>query len=190
MGQDRLILTAKKVFLILVFSFNLVHLPFVTAMFGFLVVWSVLGKKWAFIVFVITSIPDWIVSAYQTAYSAAPLIGILSQAFNCVSLGQDFHNRQLVQPCMANLLNFGLIGQFLNSFPKATDVLPFQLPSFLTILLTAPYSLYWAVPTLAIIMPYTIIYWIRRVVKIKNQIRKSVGGLYQFEPFKDKHKDD
>ncbi len=172
-----MILTAKKVFLILVFSFNLIHLPFVTAMFSFLVVWSVLGKKWAFIVFVITSIPDWIQSAWQTAYTVGPLVGSLFQANNCISLGQDFHNRYLIQPCITNIINLGPIGQFFDSFPKGPTI-AVSIP--LSFLLQPPYSLYWSIPALVI----GIVYWIRQMVRIKNRIRRTIGGLWQFKPFK------
>ncbi len=132
-----MILTARKVFLILVFAFNLIHLPFITAMFSFLVVWSVLGKGWAIIIFVITSIPDWVSSLYQAIFLANPTIALAQS-----------------------------LPQIAPSFP---------IPSWALIVIT---------PLYIIVVIGMVFKSVQRIIRIKNRIRKTVSGLYGFEPFR------
>ncbi len=135
-----MILTARKVFLILTFSFNLVHLPFITAMFSFLIVWSVLGKGWAIAVWVITSIPDWISSLYQAIFLGNPAINLVQSS------------SRIVLPLP-----------------------PFQIPSWAVIVMSLLYIVG------LVIMAYTSV---RRIIRIKNRIRKTISGLYGFKSFR------
>lgn len=133
----------------------------IVALFGFVTVWATLGFKWAFKIVLFGFIPTIIDMIWYTVYTMQP---IFLEFFNALQTCGNEVTRAAMNQCINSNLNLTSI---VNSIPAAPTP-PFQLPP-----IAIPFLI-----GLNVLMLYFV--FVKRVLKIKNRIKRTLGGLYGF----------
>lgn len=184
-------LTAKRAFLLIAVGFQFIHIPIITATFGFLIVWAVVGWRWAIIIALIGTIPDLAISmvrfVFGWSFSATPILSMIS---HCDSIFPNKKSTEYSQ-CLINSLNSPLLNWIINYssnhdssissptlalFQDANDFL--QSIRFIKLILVSG-----AIGFLG----YVMYDGIKRFHALKNNIRQRISGLYGFKQIKRKH---
>lgn len=141
------------------------------SVFGPIVIWAVLGKKWAIAVFAYANLPRFIESSFSVYYTIRPFIPIFQTSLNQCKIIQ---NITLFNRCMADGIrqNMTIPSQIqaIHSLGNQSRVALPKLPKLPSIPLWLPFALEGGLLFILIL----------RLNRIKNRIRRSIAHLYGF----------
>lgn len=176
-------MTPRRSFLLLVIGLDILSWVFpvftwIAAIFGFVTIWAVMGFRWGLAVAMFASIPGWIQSSFFLYQTLSPMAPKFSEAVHAC---QSIINSTLQQACFRQQLNFTALPNqgngIVSSLPKPPSLtwLP-HVPNWLLLVAVIP---------LECLLIYRTI--IRRVLRIKNRIRQSIGHVYGFRNLPSRH---